>query len=61
MSPARTSSPSERSDAIASVDVQTIFRAALAACASAIVLGHYVPRHIMSVLFPPRLCVERFE
>jgi hypothetical protein len=33
-----------------------VFRAAISACASAIVLGHYVPRHIMSVLLPFRLC-----
>jgi DNA repair protein RadC len=36
--------------AIGGIDVRVILRAALAACASAIVLGHYVPRHIMSLL-----------
>ncbi len=37
---------------IGTIDVRVIFRAALAACASAIVLGHYVPRHIIAILFP---------
>ena len=42
--------------AIASIDVRAIFRAALAACASALVLGHYVPRYIMPLLFPVPFC-----
>ncbi|MGO9835091.1 MAG: JAB domain-containing protein, partial [Polyangiaceae bacterium] len=42
--------------AIASIDVRAIFRAALAACASALVLGHSVPGNRMSVLLPNALC-----
>ena len=45
--------------AIASVDLRALFRAALAACASAVVLGHYVPRHIMAILFPLPFCSRR--
>jgi DNA repair protein RadC len=41
---------------IAAVDVRVILRTALAACATAMIVGHYVPRNIMTVLFPPRLC-----
>jgi hypothetical protein len=37
---------------IGCVDSRVILRTALAACASAIVLGHYVPRNIMALLFP---------
>jgi RadC-like JAB domain len=43
---------------INAIDARVIFRAALAACAAGIVLGHYVPRHIMPVLFPLRLCLR---
>ena len=35
---------------VASIDLRALFRAALAACSSAVVLAHYVPRNIMSVL-----------
>ena len=42
--------------AIASIDLRAIFRAALAACASAIVLGHSVPGNRMPLLLPNGLC-----
>ena len=42
---------------ISGIDPRGIVRAGLASCGSAMVLGHYVPRHIMSVLFPVPLCV----
>jgi DNA repair protein RadC len=41
---------------IGTIEARTVFRAAISACASAIILGHYVPRHIMSVLFPAPFC-----
>jgi methylphosphotriester-DNA--protein-cysteine methyltransferase len=41
---------------IAAVDVRVILRTALAACATAMIVGHYVPRHIMTVLLPPPFC-----
>jgi DNA repair protein RadC len=37
---------------IATIEARMVFRAAIAACASGIILGHYVPRHIMPLLFP---------
>jgi DNA repair protein RadC len=41
---------------IPSLDVRVLFRAAICACASALVIGHYVPRNIMTLLFPRQLC-----
>jgi hypothetical protein len=41
---------------IGTIEPRTVFRAAIAACASALILDPYVPRHIMSVLLPFRLC-----
>jgi DNA repair protein RadC len=35
---------------IGTIEARTVFRAAIAACAAALILGHYVPRNIMSVL-----------
>jgi DNA repair protein RadC len=37
---------------IGTIEARTVFRAAIAACAVALILGHYVPRNIMPVLFP---------
>jgi DNA repair protein RadC len=33
---------------IGTIEARTVFRAAIAACASAIIFGHYVPRNIIS-------------
>jgi DNA repair protein RadC len=41
---------------VGTLEPRTVFRAAIQACASAVILGHYVPRNIMPLLFPPRLC-----
>jgi DNA repair protein RadC len=38
--------------AIADIDSRAVLRAALVACASAMILGHSVPGHRMSLLFP---------
>jgi DNA repair protein RadC len=46
--------------AIASIDVRAIFRAALAACASALVLGHSVPGNRMPLLLPTGICSPLF-
>ena len=41
---------------IGTIDVRVVLRAALAACATAIVLGHSVAGNRMSVLLPARKC-----
>jgi DNA repair protein RadC len=41
---------------IASIDVRALFRAALAACSSAVVFGHSVPGNRMPLLLPSELC-----
>ena len=43
---------------IGTIEARTVFRAAIAACASAVILGHYVPRHIMAVLLPLPFCSQ---
>ena len=40
---------------IGTIEPRTVFRAAITACASAVILGHYAPRRIMSLLLPPPL------
>jgi DNA repair protein RadC len=41
---------------IGTIEPRTVFRAAIVACACGIVLGHYVPRHIMRLLLPVPFC-----
>jgi hypothetical protein len=43
---------------IGTIEARTVFRAAIAACASGVVLGHYVPRNIMPPLLPTGLCAR---
>ncbi len=40
---------------IGTIEARTVFRAAITACATAVILSHYAPRRIMAVLLPPPL------
>jgi DNA repair protein RadC len=46
---------------VAGLEARTVFRAAIVSCASAVVIGHYAPRRIMTVLFPLPLCSRRHK
>jgi DNA repair protein RadC len=44
--------------AIGAITPREVFKAAIVANAAAIVIGHYVARHIMHLLWPDPLCAR---